>query len=202
MEEWLNNIYLEGLGGSNEGETSGLLLYFLATHSRLDSVIKRRRKGYLILTGDECPLPRITREEVREYLGENIQRDLAIEEVVAMAKQLYHVYFLLVDNGAAREQGSRRVWSNLLGAQNVITAQIDTISEQIAMLVVMSEGSVRTVSEAEGLLLAAGADRRAVKAAGRSLVKFTPPAGPVVPGSATGRLPGGPGNPGGGARRV
>jgi hypothetical protein len=190
MEDWLNNLYLEGYGGGNGGETAGLLLYFLARHSRLDSVAKRGQKGYLILTGDECPMPQVTREEVRRYIGDTIEADLTIEQVVAEVRELYNVYFFHVNTSAARIQDSLNVWTRLLGEEYVVPVEsLDTISEQITMLIARLEGVVDTVEEASELLLAEGADPDAVRRAGRAMVRFDGAAGAVAPATSTGRLP-------------
>jgi hypothetical protein len=174
MEDWLNDIYLEGNGGGNNGETAGLLMYFLANHSRLDC-IKRGKKGYLILTGDEVALPKITRHEVKTYLGYDIQRDYTIEEVVAEVQKTYQVFFFLVDNMAAKMQDSLNFWTRLLGPKNVIKVQdLDNISEQIALLVARYEGVIDSFDAGTELLLAEGADAAAVRAATRDLAPYEP----------------------------
>lgn len=188
MEDQLNNLYLEGLGGGNDGETSGLLLYFLGRHSRLDSLTKRGRKGYILLTGDELPLPRITREEVRRYIGDELQQDLTIEQVVAEVKRSYEVYFFHYLTGAARMQNSLPTWQRLLGADHVIPLEsLDTVAEQMAMLVAACEGVTDSVEETAALLVAEGADPVAVKAAGRAMARYT--GGRAPTGRASGTLP-------------
>jgi hypothetical protein len=190
MEDWLNNLYLERLGGGNSGETAGLLLYFLARHSRLDSVTKRGQKGYLILTGDESPLPFITRAEVKRYIGDDIQADLTIGEVVAEVQKLYDVYFFHLETGAAVMQNSLSVWTGLLGADHVVPIQgLDTIAEQMAMLIARKEGIVDTIAGAAELLLAEGADPDTVRRAGQAMMPFEQHLGAVAPATSTGRLP-------------
>jgi hypothetical protein len=169
-EEWLNNLYLEGNGGGNRGETSGLLLDYLARHSRLDSLDKRGKKGYLILTGDEVPLPRITRAEVQRYIGDDVQADRTIEEVVEDVTNTYEVYFFLVDNAASVSQDSLNVWSKLLGRDHVVQVQdVNTIAEQIALLIGQLEGAFASVDDGVAALAAEGADPDAVRRAGREL---------------------------------
>jgi len=188
MEDQLNNLYLEGMGGGNAGETSGLLLYFLACYSRLDSLDKRGEKGYLILTGDECPLPVITREEVSRYIGTDIPNDLSIEEVVARITKLYDVYFFHYMTGAARMQNSLPVWQRLLGTDHVIPLEnLDTVTEQMVMLIASLEGITDTVEEAAALLVAEGADPSAVARAGQAMVPFTRARSPQA--KVTGNLP-------------
>lgn len=203
MEDWLNNLYLERMGGGNNGETAGLLLYFLARHSVLDSLTKRGKKGYLILTGDECPLPWITREEVRRYIGDDIQADLKIAEVVTEARKIYDIYFFHYRTGAAVAQDSLRVWQKLLGPDHVVPVEsLDTISEQMAMLIARVEGIADTMAEAAELLLAEGADPDAVRRAGKAMVPFDVHIGTVATATANAKLPEPTGTPGKKTRRL
>jgi hypothetical protein len=189
MEEWLNNLYLEGMGGGNKGETAGLLLWFLANFSRLDSLTKRGKKGYLILTGDECPLLKVTREEIKRYIDENVQADVRIEDVVEQAKKSYNIFFFLVDNGAARQQGSLKVWSKLLGQNNVIVVQdLDSISEQIALLLAQEEALVDSLASGVAMLLAEGANPDDARAASTALAHRNPNQR-VVKATSSGTLP-------------
>lgn len=153
MEEWLNNLYLEGLGGGNGGETAGLLMYFLANYSKLDSLDKRGKKGYLFLTGDETSLP-VTKKMVLDYIGEGIEADLSMEEVVRQCSESYEIFFFLVMNGAARTQGSLNFWTKLLGQDHVVQVEnLDNIAELTAALLAAEEGVVLTpdMMKAEGV---------------------------------------------------
>lgn len=188
MEEQLNNLFLEGLGGGNDGETSGLLLYYLARHSRLDCFDKRGERGYLLIVGDEKALLRITREEVKRHIGDDIQADLTIEQVVAEVTKLYDVYFFHYNTWAAQMQNSLPFWQKLLGADHVIPLEgLDTVAEQMAMLVAGLEGVTGSVEETAALLMAEGADPDAVRRAGRAMVRFRPARAPE--GRTQGTLP-------------
>ena len=43
IDDWLNRIWLEGMGGHNGGESYGLALYFMARHTSHDRWDRRRR---------------------------------------------------------------------------------------------------------------------------------------------------------------
>jgi hypothetical protein len=163
MEEWLNNLYLEGNGGGNGGETAGLLLYFLANFSRLDSLNKRGKKGYIFLTGDEIALT-VTRAEIKTYLDEDVEADISMEEVIRQVTESYDVYFFLVQNGAAKSQGSEAFWSNLLGTDHVIPVEnLENISELIAGLLAVQEGVVTSADTLGDMLHSEGSDSTAVE---------------------------------------
>ena len=163
MEEWLNNLYLEGNGGGNRGETAGLLLYFLANYSRLDSLEKRGKKGYIFLTGDEVAFP-VTKTELKTYLDEDSETDYSMEEVVKMARESYEIFFFLVQNGAARSQGSEKFWTDLLGQDHVIPVEnLENISELIAGLLAVEEGVASSAADVGTMLTDEGSDSQAVE---------------------------------------
>ena len=60
MDDDLARIVLEGGGGGQKMESYELAMYFMARHTSLDSVLKRGRRGYLFLIGDEMPYPRVS----------------------------------------------------------------------------------------------------------------------------------------------
>lgn len=170
-EEWLNNLYLEGSGGGNDGETSGLLIHFMGNYSKLDSLDKRGKKGYLILVGDEKPLPKITKHEVEHYIGDPAQGDVTVEQAVEKCKESYEIFMFLIDNASARLQRSEQKWRLLIGDHNVIVTEgVDTIAEQVALLIARAEGVVDTLDDGMKVLLEEGADPDAVKRAGTAMV--------------------------------
>src|SRR5512144_834384 len=52
MDAQLGTIVLEGGGGGQRTESYELAAYFMARHTRLDSLVKRGRRGYLFIIGD------------------------------------------------------------------------------------------------------------------------------------------------------
>lgn len=189
--EWLNNIFIEGAGGSNGHETAGLAIHFLGSCSRLDSLIKRGKKGYLLLTGDETTERVVTANEQRTYLGFAEAQDLSIEEVIANAQKSYDIYMFLVNNYAAKGQRSEQFWGELLGKDHVIIVEdLDNIAEIIAMMLAVAEGLVDTLDDAGDLVKAEGADDAAIKAAGTALTPFAASrVGTVAKSNVDGKLP-------------
>src|SRR5947209_12783472 len=83
IEEDLAKLYLEGGGGGHITESYELALYFMARHTALDCYEKRRKRGYLFVLGDEIPYARVKRKEVEKYLGEKLQADIPVADLVA-----------------------------------------------------------------------------------------------------------------------
>lgn len=189
MDAQLDNIFLEGNGGGNGGESYGLALYFFARHTASDAWDKRRQKGYLFLTGDECPHPVITRAEIERYIGDKVEGDIRIEDLIREVRQRYHLFFLHVNNDTAQWQNSRRRWKDLLGTGVIPLESLETISETIALTIGLTEGTLESVDDGVRHLLEAGADPRAARSAGKSLAVVGAPRGTVATATTNGRLP-------------
>lgn len=122
IDDNLDNVFIEGGGGGNGGESSTALAWFVANHVVTDAWEKRGKKGYLFLVGDECAIE-VTSGQSAEILGEAEPRRIAPEDAFVAAKEKWDVYFLLIDNYAARWQNSLRKYEELLGKDHVITLE-------------------------------------------------------------------------------
>jgi hypothetical protein len=207
FEEDLNSIYLELNGGGNGGESYGLALYFLANYSRIDCLDLRGEKGYLFITGDERPHPVVTRQEIKDYLGVDVEADVSIEDVVAQVQEKYEVFLLHVNTSSAQTQRSRERWTELLGEEFVVPLEsLETISETIALLIGLREGKITSVAEGAEHLTAEGADPNAVASASKAVAVVTKDhgGGEVAVASGTGNLPAttDDGDEGGGSHRL
>ncbi|MDX2027789.1 MAG: hypothetical protein SFW62_04055 [Alphaproteobacteria bacterium] len=120
----LEDLYLEGNGGGNHGESYNLPWYFAATKTSTDSFEKRGKKGLLFTIGDEPPVMHLTKGQIREFVGGEASRDLTSEEILTMVRKQYDVFHIIVEQGAGlREYGEQAVvggWSKLLGEGHVL----------------------------------------------------------------------------------
>src|SRR5262249_16946085 len=71
MDQWLTWTYLEGGGGGQGKESYELGLYFLARHTDIDCARKRRKRGYVFMTGDENYYPLVSRLQVEKLIGDS-----------------------------------------------------------------------------------------------------------------------------------
>ncbi|MGQ0709988.1 MAG: VWA domain-containing protein [Rhodoferax sp.] len=113
MDQWLTWTYLEGGGGGSGSESYELAFYLLAEHTDLDCWIKRRKKGYLFMTGDELPYPAVSRHQIEALVGTQLDEDVPIEDVIAAASETYHLFFLIPD--LRRRKNCEKRWRQLLG---------------------------------------------------------------------------------------
>lgn len=120
----LEDIYLEGNGGGNNGESYNLPWYFAATKTSTDAFEKRGKKGLLFTIGDEPPVQNLTKEQIEQFVGGEATRDYTSKELLDMVRKQYDVYHIIIEEGSGLSQyGEEAVvgaWNKLLGEGHVI----------------------------------------------------------------------------------
>jgi len=150
IDDNLDNVFIEGCGGGNNGETSTALVWFVANHVVTDAWEKRGKRGYLFLVGDECAL-KVRADHAKTHLGES--RDITPQEAFSAVREKWDTYFLLVDNHAAYWQNSKAKYEELLGKDHVIKLEsTESAPAVIASLIGMAEGTVDDKSIVEDLV--------------------------------------------------
>lgn len=122
--EQLPDLWLEGWGGGNNGESYPLLWQFAGMKTSIDCFEKRGRKGILFTMGDEPPHPELRGDRLRDILGgEGPVRDVSAEQALMLASRSWDVYHLVVEQGGYcqryRDEVYRR-WHALLGPERVL----------------------------------------------------------------------------------
>lgn len=154
MDQWLTSTYLEGGGGGNGLENYELGLYFLATHSEMDCMVKRKKRGYLFMTGDEIPYPTLSKHIVETVIGEKLDEDLTCEEIVAEVQKTYVPFFIIPDRARARQ--CERRWRDLLGDHVLCLEAPMDVCFVAAGAMLLGEGRVSDLKELTAILSSAG----------------------------------------------
>ena len=143
IEEDLGKLYLEGGGGGHITESYELALYFMARHTAIDCHDKRGQRGYLFVLGDEIPYPKVKRNEVEAFLGDGLQANIPVEEMVAGLRRSYDVYHVLPKMTSNwTNPVVRRRWVELLGQNALRLPEPAAICELIASTIGVAEGKV------------------------------------------------------------
>jgi hypothetical protein len=144
MDQHLENMILEGGGGGQKTESYELAMYIAAHHTSIDCWEKRKHKGYLFMIGDEMAYPAVSKQEVNRLIGPEMQSDEPLEQVIARAKEMYNLYFI-VPGGASHgaDKNILAFWQSHLGPQNVLKLENpEDTSECIALTIGMNEGAI------------------------------------------------------------
>jgi hypothetical protein len=141
MDQWLTRTYLEGRGGAGIQESYELGLYFLAQHTEMDCYVKRGRRGYLFMTGDENPYPIVSKHIADSIIGDRLDEDLKIGEVVAELQKTFVPFFLIPDQ--ARRARCQDTWRSLLGDHVLCMDAPEDVCYVSAGALLLSEKLVR-----------------------------------------------------------
>lgn len=170
MDQWLIWSYLEGGGGGQNTESYELALYFLAEHTEMDCWVKRKKRGYLFMTGDELPYPSVSRHQVEALLDEKLDADVPVEAVIARVQETFEPFFLIPD--AERAYRCERRWRELLGDRVIVMEEPEDASYVAAALVAINEGAVASLEELADRLVGAGASRNRLRAILRAVAPY------------------------------
>ena len=174
----LGQIWLEGGGSGNGGESYHLAWYFAARHTSIDCFEKRKKKGYLFTVGDENPHKVLTRQQVKTIIGDDIEHDLTSAELLTMASRSYHVFHVLVEESGSCDASVKANWQNLLGERAIPMSDHTKLAELIVSTIQVNEGaSVADVMQSwsgdTSLVVARGLGGLApATATGRGMVRF------------------------------
>jgi hypothetical protein len=144
LVEQLSRFYLEGGGGGNNFESYNLPWYFAAMKTKCDSMLKRKKKGYLFTVGDEPPPPTLLAGHAQQFLGISAERDLTSKEILAMASTSWEVFHIIIEEGSYCSSGLQKVtkeWNALLGQRAIKLSRHQDLAELIVSTIQVNEGS-------------------------------------------------------------
>jgi hypothetical protein len=170
MDQWLTWSFLEGGGGGQNTESYELALYFLSEHTDTDAWVKRKKRGYLLMTGDELPYPAVSRHQVEALIGDAVDEDIATEAVVATLQEKFEPFFFIPDQ-TRRERCERR-WRDLLGDHVICLEQPADTCWAAAGVVALTEHAVADLPAFAERLLELGLERPRVGGLVRALAPY------------------------------
>jgi hypothetical protein len=178
IDAMVEAMYLEGNGGGQNHETYELGAYFLARHTHLESWHKQGRKGYAIFIGDELPYDMVkrnydsgyygTKHTLRSLTGDQLEADVATEQIFKELREQYEVFFLFQEQGAYRAEEILPAWRRLLGENALTLRDPSTVCEFIAGLLGMREGGL-DLEEVQADMREIGVDASTIRSVGKTL---------------------------------
>lgn len=171
MDQWLTWSYLEGGGGGQSTESYELGMYFIARHTALDCWEKRRKRGYLFMTGDENPYPRVSQQQVKQLIGDDLDGDIPVARMVEELQQMYQPFFLIPDAG--RRRRCERTWRDLLGDHVICLSAPEDTCHASAALVGLCEGALADLDEVGKQLEVNGLSKKRIRGVQAALTPFS-----------------------------
>jgi hypothetical protein len=170
MDKWLTLSFLEGGGGGSNQESYELAMYFAARHTEMDCWKKRNKRGYFVMTGDELPYPRVSKDRVKKIVGDELAADLAVAKVTDALLETYEPFFLVPD--LARRARCERAWRDLLGDHVICMESAEDTCHVAAGLVALGEGAAADLGALATKMSASGLSRDRLGAVVRALTPF------------------------------
>jgi hypothetical protein len=143
LDKWLTDIWLEGRGGGNYGESYMLAWYFAAQHTAIDCFEKRKEKGFLFTIGDEPVLESISRRGLDEIMGPGQHENYTALQLLNKAQERYNVYHLHIkETNSGGRQEVMDGWKQLMADNLIIVNKHQDVSGIIADIVIKSAQKV------------------------------------------------------------
>lgn len=144
VAEQARQLWLEGGGGGNGGESYCAAHLFAAMKTSTDAAEKEGRKGFLFTIGDEPVHDGMTRQEIETVLGIKAERDLTGKECVALAQRNWEVFHIVLANEGFCQSSPDLVlksWRNLLPERTIELADVNNLAETIISLIQVNQGA-------------------------------------------------------------
>ena len=141
--EQLTQIYLEHGGGGNDFESYNLPWYFASSHTEHDSLIKRGKRGYLFTVGDEQAPQDLTPDQIKNIIGDDMERKMSSEEMLAEAQRKYDVFHIVIMEGDYARSHPNIVfnsWWSILGQHVIRLSDHKKLAETIVSTIEIVEG--------------------------------------------------------------
>ena len=139
----LTELYLEGGGGGNGGESYNLLWYFAARHTAADCFEKRGGKGFLFTIGDDLCHPGLETAEIRRIFGDEVPYAQGNAELLRLVREKYHVFHIHIDTGAAGSKKALADWRELMPgcATEIHKKDIGCLAQLITAIISVAAGT-------------------------------------------------------------
>lgn len=148
LDKWLTDVWLEGGGGGNAGESYFLAWYFAAMHTSIDCFEKRNQKGFLFTIGDEPVLRQIPKTVLKRIMGDGQYSNFSAMELLDKAKEKYNVYHLHLKQGS---NGMRQEvidgWKQIIGDNLILIDNKEEVAKYIVDIVSSNTKLIQSVSE-------------------------------------------------------
>ena len=121
-------------GGGNNWESYVLAWYFAARHTKCDA-IKKGRKGIIITMGDDGVQPTLTRREVKEVFGDDLEADIKTEKLLSEVNRNWEVFHINIAEGSSYGRDVENSWKKYIGSHSITVDDLDKIPEVIVSLI-------------------------------------------------------------------
>lgn len=143
IAEQLTQVYFEKGGGGNNFESYPLTWYFAANHTKTDQYEKRGKKGYIFTFGDDGYPDVLTKEELKNIFGDDVEADISVDQILTQVQKKYEVWHFCMEQGGSYREKDLDKWQQLLGERAVRISDYTKIPEMIVSILQISNGATK-----------------------------------------------------------
>lgn len=171
MDDVLSKIVLERGGGGGKKESYELGMYFMARHTDLDCFNKRGEKGLLFIAGDEMFYPKVSKTQVKNLIGADLQDDIPIDVLFEELQQKWEVVWIYPEQGSYLNDPTVINPLKALFKQNFVTLrEAKDVATLIAKTIGLLEGYDESILDSS--LKDLGIDDKALRSTSTALSTF------------------------------
>ena len=122
------------------------------------------------MTGDELPYPAVSKHQVDTLIGDKLDDDVPVEEVVAELQETFEPFFLIPDQ--KRRARCERQWRDLLGDHVVCMTEPADTCVVAAGAIGLAERVVSDIDDSVRRLEQLGTPRERVRGAVSALMPY------------------------------
>lgn len=130
----LTEVYFERGGGGNGFESYPLIWYFAANHTKCDNYLKRNKKGFIFTFGDDGYPEKLTRKEIKEIFGDDVESDISITDLLTQVNRQFEVYHFCMAQGGTYRDSDYLKWQGILGERAIRVRDYSKIPEIIVSI--------------------------------------------------------------------
>lgn len=147
LDKWLQEVYLEGGGGGNKGESYHLAWMFGAYHTAIDCLEKRGTKGALFTIGDEPVLDKLPSHDRIQIMGDGSECQVTdTHDLLKAAREKYHVYHInICETHSGARQHVQDGWRQLMHDDLLLVRHKEDIGRIIADKLIRTYGAQKIV---------------------------------------------------------
>ena len=136
LDKWLTDLYLEGHGGGNGGESYLLAWFFAGRYTETDSFEKRGRKGVLVTIGDEPVHDRLESNYQKDLMGPGEYSTLTAIDCLEKAREKYEVFHLhMLEGQNGKSVKVQSGWKELMQDNCILVKNKEQVADVIADVV-------------------------------------------------------------------